>query len=93
MEKWKENWFWLNTFIVTALAFNLIVFWRDTDFSGFIRAWIVMMIFVIWIVINHDFTRNRIYGFLEKRKIRLIYLWSGTIAVYYIIVILMDLVG
>lgn len=93
LDKWKENWFLLNSFILVALVFNLGIYWKDTDFSGSFRALIVMVIFVIWVVSNLDYNRNRVYDFFKKRKIRFIYLWSGTIAVYYIIVVLIDLVS
>ncbi|BES64088.1 hypothetical protein SANA_05270 [Gottschalkiaceae bacterium SANA] len=92
LDKWKENWLYLNSFILMALAFNLAVWWKDTAFSGFFRALIVITIFVIWLVSNLDANRNRAYAFLEKKKIRFSYLWIGTIAVYYILVIIMDLV-
>lgn len=92
LKKAKENWFILNSFILMALAFNLVVWWKDTVFSGFFRGLIVIIIFVIWLVINLDASRDRVYCFMEKRKIRFIYLWSGTIAVYYIVVVLIDLV-
>lgn len=93
MDKWKENWFYLNSFILMVLALNLVVCWKDTDFSGFFRVLIMVTIFVVWLVCNLDSNRNRVYGLLRKRKIRFSYLWSGTIAVYYIIVVLIDLVA
>lgn len=93
MERWKKQIdYWL-LYLIFLIICVLSLAGRQNDKFILLMFTMVILSSLIFFCMQRETCLEKIKKMMDKRRIRPIHLWIGTIAVYYIIVVLIDLVS